>query len=143
LKVFHSKELGGVTTARVSQQLDKSATASVIDRVGALSRVEGDGELMASLVDIFFAEAVPMMAALRAALATNDAEKIEKAAHRLKGSVSIFCADAVTQAAFDLEKIGRSGNLANAAETFSRVEQLMAELEPALKQFRAELQPSS
>ena len=133
-----------MTTARVSQEKDKAATeVSVIDRAAALSRVEGDGELMVSLVDIFFVEAGSMMAGIRTALANQDAEKVEKTAHRLKGSVSIFCADAVTQAAFELERIGRSGNLTNATETFGRVEQLMAALEPALKQFRAELQPPS
>ena len=114
-----------------------------IDRAEALMRVEGDGELMASLVDIFFVEVGPMMASIRAAVASSDAEKLEKAAHRLKGSVSIFCAHTVTQAALELEKMGRGGNLATAGETFARVEQLMTALEPALKQFRTELQPSA
>ncbi len=121
----------------------QSQATEMIDRAGALSRVDGDGELMASLVDIFFAEAGPMMAAIRAAVAGNDPEKLEKAAHRLKGSVSIFGAGAVTQSAYELETMGRTGNLENAGETFARLEQLMSSLEAALKQFRSELRPSS
>jgi HPt (histidine-containing phosphotransfer) domain-containing protein len=73
---------------------------------------------------------------------SNDAAKLEKAAHRLKGSVSIFCANTVSQTAFELEKIGREGDLTKAAETLARLEQQMADLQPVLKQFRNELQPS-
>ncbi len=131
-----------MTSTGVSRQMDESENNGPIDRAGALSRVDGDGELMVSLVDIFFTEAGPMMAAIRAAVSGKDAENLEKAAHRLKGSVSIFCAEAVTQAAFELEKMGRSGDLGGAAATFARVEQLMGSLEPALKQFRNELQPA-
>ena len=118
-------------------------TADIIDRASALSRVDGDGELMASLLDIFFTEASPMMNAIRAAVTSNDPEKLEKAAHRLKGSTSIFCAEDTTQAALALEKMGRAGDITKAAEAFARLEQQMTSLQAALKQFRDELQSSS
>ncbi len=130
-----------MTNTGVSRQIDQGR--EVMDRAGALARVDGDGELLASLVDIYFTEVGPMLAALRTAVSNRDPEKLEKAAHRLKGSVSIFCAEAVTQAAFEPEKMGRSGDLENVAATFARVEQLVGMLEPALKQLRSEVQPSS
>ena len=134
-----------MTGTGISRQTSAPAqsTAGVMDRAGALSRVEGDGELMASLVDIFFIEAAAMMEAIRAAVAGSDPGKLEKAAHRLKGSVSIFCAEDATQAALALEKIGRDGDITNAAKAFVLLERQMANLQPALKQFRDELQPSS
>jgi two-component system, sensor histidine kinase and response regulator len=132
-----------MTSMGVRRSMNTSEHDRTIDRAEALSRVEGDSELMASLVDIFFAESGPMMAAIRSAVANNEPEKLEKTAHRLKGSVSIFCADAVAQVALELEKMGRNRNLACAAPAFARLEQLMSSLEPALKQFRSELLPSS
>jgi HPt (histidine-containing phosphotransfer) domain-containing protein len=132
-----------VASTGVSQQKSTPITADVIDRLKALSRVDGDGELMASLVDIFFTQATVMMETIRAAVASGDPGKLEEAAHRLKGSVSIFCAEDTTEAALTLEKIGRDGDIKNAAKALALLEQQMAKLQPALKQFRDELQPSS
>jgi len=133
-----------MTNIGVSQQnrAQSQAAGGVIDRARALARVDGDGELMVSLVDIFFTESAPLMEAIRTAVTSGDPVKLEKTAHRLKGSVSVFGAEAATQTAFELEKIGRDGNLTNAAEIFFRLEQQMASLQPALKQFRSELHPS-
>ena len=97
---------------------------------------------MVSLVDIFLTEAGPMMEAIRTAVASGEAGKLEKAAHRLKGSVSIFGAITVSQTAFELEQQGRAGDLTKTSETAARLEQLMANLQPALKQFYSELQLS-
>ena len=131
-----------MTSPGVSLQKGVHPSAADFDRAGALSRVDGDSELMASLLDIFFTETPPMMDAIRNSVKSCDDGKLEKAAHRLKGSVSIFCANTVSQTAFELEKIGRAGDLTKATETLTRLEQQMADLQPALKQFRNELQPS-
>jgi len=132
-----------VTSTGVSPKSVQSPSApDLINRAGALSRVDGDGDLMASLLDIFFTETGPMMEAIRTSVKCGDPGKIEKAAHRLKGSVSIFCADTVAQTALELERIGRGGDLTKANETLAHLEQQMADLQPALKQFRNELQPS-
>lgn len=133
-----------MTSTGVSRQKNASthSTAELIDRAEALSRVDGDRELMASLVDIFLTEAAPMMEAIRTAVTSGDTGKLEKAAHRLKGSVSIFGANTVSQTALELEKQGRVGDLTKTSETVARLGQLMASLQPALKQFQSELQLS-
>jgi HPt (histidine-containing phosphotransfer) domain-containing protein len=131
-----------VTSPGVSLQKGVQLSAADFDRAGALSRVDGDSELMVSLLDIFFTETAPMMDAIRTSVRSGDPSKLEKAAHRLKGSVSIFCANTVSQTAFELEKIGREGDITKAAETLVRLEQQIADLQPVLKQFRNELQPS-
>lgn len=124
----------------VSPGKNLHSAPALIDRAAALSRVDGDGELMSSLVDIFFTEAGPMMEAVRAAVTHSDSEKLEKAAHRLKGSISIFCAEAATLTAYEMEKMGRGGDLSKACEALARLEEQMTGLKPALKQFRTELQ---
>lgn len=133
-----------MTSSGVSRQKSSSDAASnVFDATEALARVDGDIELMSSLVDIFLTESRTMMETLRTAVGSGSAGKVEKAAHRLKGSVSIFGAKMVSDAAFELEKMGREGNVALAAKTFAQLEQQMSNLQSALKQFHRTLQSSS
>ena len=112
-----------MSNAGLSRKKSESthASAEVIDRAEALSRVDGDRELMTSLLDIFFSEARSMMEAVRTAVAKRDADKLEKAAHRLKGSVSIFGANTVSQTALELEKQGRGGDITKTAETAAQL----------------------
>jgi HPt (histidine-containing phosphotransfer) domain-containing protein len=132
-----------VTSTGVSRQKNATRdTAELIDRAEALARVDGDRELMASLVKIFLTEASPMMEAILTAVKSGDAGKLEKSAHRLKGSVSIFGANTISQTALELEKQGHDGDLTKISETAARLEQQMASLQPALKQFHSELQLS-
>jgi HPt (histidine-containing phosphotransfer) domain-containing protein len=133
-----------VAGTEASQPRNTPESATVLfDRVEALARVEGDTELLVDLIDIFFDIAGPMMEAIRAAVATNDPVKLEKAAHRLKGSVSIFGAHTVSETAFELEKMGRAGNLSRAADTLGQLEQQAIYLKLSLKQFYCELRSSS
>ena len=120
----------------------ESAT-DLFNSAEALARVDGDAELMANLIEIFFVESGPMMEAIRAAVASRDTGKLEKSAHRLKGSVSVFGARTVSATAFELEKMGRGGDLTNVAEFLEQLEQQITSLQPALRQFHRELQPSS
>jgi two-component system sensor histidine kinase/response regulator len=133
--------LAGTGISR-QKKAPESATG-LFDPAEALARVDGDIELMASLIDIFFTESVAMMEAIRDAVANHDTSKLEKAAHRLKGSVSIFGAQKVSATAFELEKMGRAEDLTQADGMLGQLEQQIAGLRPALKQFHCELQASS
>jgi two-component system sensor histidine kinase/response regulator len=118
-------------------------TGEMFNREEALSRVEGDGELMSSLVDIFVIEAGPMMEAIRGAVKSAHPIQLENTAHKLKGSVSIFCAEAVLQTASAMEQMGRNLDFSNVTEALAQLEQQMASLRPALQHFKNELQASS
>jgi len=133
-----------VDSTGISRQTNApESEINLLDRSEALSRVDGDGELLCSLVDIFFKEAGPMMVTIREAVTSHDPHKLEKSAHRLKGSVSVFAAHSVSQTAFDLEKMGRASDLSQVANTLARLEQQMTALQLELKQFHLELQTSS
>jgi two-component system, sensor histidine kinase and response regulator len=125
------------------QKVSNEPSVSVFDPKEALARVDGDIELMSNLVDLFLTESVAMMEAIRAAVANKSSGKVEKTAHRLKGSVSIFGAKIVSETALALETMGREGNLASASKTFALLEQEMAHLQFALKKFHQTLQSSS
>ncbi len=104
-----------------------------MDREVALSRVGGDAELLKEIAGLFLEDYPKVMAELREAVARLDAKAVERTAHGLKGSVANFGAQAVVESAFSLESMGRSQQLAQAAETLQTLERALAALRPELE----------
>jgi len=65
-------------------------------------------DFVRELVDTFFQEAPPMLAALRTALAAGQAETFRRTAHSLKSNASTFGALALATRARELEQGGVS-----------------------------------
>jgi PAS domain S-box-containing protein len=105
------------------QQLDESL---------ALSRVGGDIDLLKEVVELFLDDYPSTFEKIKGAVASHDARALEHHAHSLKGSVATFGANRAFEAAFALEKQGRSGELAGASDC-------VLELESALEALRPEL----
>ncbi len=105
------------------QQLDESL---------ALSRVGGDVELLKEVVELFLDDYPSTFEKIKGAVASRDATALEHAAHSLKGSVSTFGANRAFEAAFTLEKQGRSGDLTGAQDGVLQLEQALAALHPEL-----------
>jgi PAS domain S-box-containing protein len=105
------------------QQLDESL---------ALSRVGGDVELLKEVVELFLDDYPSTFEKIKGAVASRDATALEHAAHSLKGSVSTFGANRAFEAAFTLEKQGRSGDLTGAQDGVAQLEQALAALRPEL-----------
>jgi CheY-like chemotaxis protein len=110
------------------QQLDESL---------ALSRVGGDSELLKEVVELFLDDYPSTFEKIRSAVASRDASALEHHAHSLKGSVSTFGAGPAFEAAFALEKQGRSGDLTGVQDGLSRLEQALAALRPELVSLRS------
>ena len=106
-----------------------------------LGRLGGDADLLLELIDIFSTESVSMLAQLREAIDHLDAEGIERAAHKIKGSVSIFTVPKVTQSAFDLEMQGRNRDLKDVDLAFAKLKSQIEELVLALSGLRQQLCP--
>jgi CheY-like chemotaxis protein len=134
--------------------LDASALVPLIDRlIGAspptpapppepaferdefLSRLGGDEALALEVVEIFAAESPRMLTTLRAAIEANDAEAVQRAAHNLKGSVSVFGGRPVTRSALALEGMGREKSLAGARYAIITLEHEVERLNRALASF--------
>jgi CheY-like chemotaxis protein len=106
--------------------------APVFDIDGALEHAGGDRDLFQELCSLFLDEAPTLIAAIQEALNQQDAPGLQRAAHTLKGSVSVFCAPAAQKAAFALEQMGRDADLTKADEACGQLLKAMAELKPAL-----------
>ncbi len=97
------------------------ATASpapppIFDQQAAVTKVDGDLELLRELATMLRDDAPQLVAEVRGAVTAHDASRIEKSAHRLKGSMMPFCALQAVQAAQALETLGHGGDLSQADE---------------------------
>lgn len=99
------------------------ATLEIIDWKRGLAAADGDSTLLHDLLRIFANEAPAALDKLRSAVEMKDGAAIERAAHTLKGAVSNFGAEAVVQAALNIEIMGRQRDLEHAEEAFRSVEQ--------------------
>lgn len=106
---------------------------AVLDRNEGLRRVRGNEKLYHELVAVFLDDVPRLMGLLRMALANGSAQELHHAAHSLKGSASHLGAAAVAQSAWALEKIGRAGDLTDAADHFLLLEGDLHRLIPVLQ----------
>jgi HPt (histidine-containing phosphotransfer) domain-containing protein len=102
-----------------------------------LARLDGDVELARQLAEIFLDESPGMVNRLRTAVAEGSADAVQRAAHALKGSLSNFIDSGPTATAFELETMGRNGRLDEASRTLARLDDEIAGLVTALKEFQS------
>jgi two-component system, sensor histidine kinase and response regulator len=115
----------------------------VVNKSEVLSRLDGDAELLRELIDMFLADSNSLLEHVSKAVISQDPAGLERAAHKLKGSVSIFGSQAAIQAAQDLETMGHDRDLPHAGEVFAQLKNQIAELEEALGELRQETCPES
>jgi HPt (histidine-containing phosphotransfer) domain-containing protein len=94
------------------------------------------------LIEIFLADSGPLLERVSEAVTNQDAFALERAAHKLSGTVSIFGSRPATQAAIMLETMGRDRNLLHAEEALARLKDRMEALEEALGGLKQETCPS-
>jgi HPt (histidine-containing phosphotransfer) domain-containing protein len=111
------------------------SAASLFDPEVVLDRVGGDEELLREITEIFLSESPELLDEIRAAVQSEDASRLERSAHTLKGAVSNFGAQAATQAALHLETLGRRRDLRDASAALRSLELQFAALTPALEHF--------
>lgn len=100
----------------------------------------GNKKLLRSMISTFLADVPKKTAAIRRALARNNASQLASSAHSLKGAIAIFNASTSVAATRALEAMGRVGNLQGAPDEF-RV--LTVDLDRLAADLRAVLRKSS
>jgi HPt (histidine-containing phosphotransfer) domain-containing protein len=93
-----------------------------------LRSVEGDRGLLVELTGLLRESAPGMLADLRDAVFVSDTKKVERAAHRLRGSISIFRASDAVRTATTLERMGRGGDVAGGLNQCDRLEDQVRDL---------------
>lgn len=97
----------------------------------ALSHTEGNAALLREIVQLFLDEGPRQRMKIEQAFAAGDSVELARSAHSLKGTISVFGAEAAYNAAREVEMIGRSGDLTGFDEAWSR---LLVELDRLLQE---------
>jgi signal transduction histidine kinase/CheY-like chemotaxis protein len=109
---------------------------NILDEVEFLNQLEGDEELLLEIINIFFADSPLLLQQVLDAAASQDAVGLARAAHKLKGTVSVFGSRPATEAALVLETMGRVNDWGHADEALARLKLEVQALEKALGKLR-------
>lgn len=105
-------------------QLAKEKEPSpAMDLEVALSEFGNDKQALRSIMAVFFETIVTRISAIRSALVDKNAEVIFREAHAVKGEAANLFAQGLSKAAYELEQIGKSGDLNNALPVLARIEE--------------------
>ena len=104
------------------------------DMASSLERINGDLEFLIELADMLAHDAPVQVEEIRDAVDRNDAAKLERAAHRLKGSLLPFVAARAMPVAQSLETMGHTHELSNALQEFQVLNVEVKRLLAALKE---------
>jgi two-component system sensor histidine kinase/response regulator len=129
-------DLLGQVIARVSAGKEKKTApqnkTEAVDIRKLDSRFAGNEELKRQLMQVFLEEYPILMKDVRQALDKADSKALARSAHTVKGSLGYFEAQAASQAALEMEKLGRSGQMQNAQEFLARLEAEMEKVRDQL-----------
>jgi CheY-like chemotaxis protein/HPt (histidine-containing phosphotransfer) domain-containing protein len=104
----------------------------VLDRAAFLARVGGQVGLVRQVVEMFEADWPRRVAALRGALAAEDAAGLAKIAHGAVGALGALAAQEAVGTASRLEALARGGDLASVAGSLAELERQGERLRAAL-----------
>ena len=102
-------------------------------------RFEDDHDLLRQLAEVFLEDCPVRMATIADAFARDDAKALARAAHTLKGAVSVLCDNGPTPVVRELEVAAKNQDMAQARVIYPRLEHQME----ALRQNLLELVASS
>ena len=94
-----------------------------------LQEFNGDQTLLFEVIDEYIANVRQQMPKIAEALQEQDYETVWREAHSIKGGALNLAADALAGIAFELEKAGKSGDLANSSQLLARMEDELFRLE--------------
>ena len=97
----------------------RDACSQAFDRDEALRNVGGSEAVLTEMIELFATECPKQMADIAAAYESGDSHAVMRAAHTLKGSVSLFAAEAATAAARRIEIMARDGKLDDYPEAWA------------------------
>lgn len=104
-----------------------------------MEQVDGDVELLASIVDVYFDQREEIVGNVERAVAQRDAATLQLNAHSLKGAVSVFGAKPTREAAFVLEEIGASADWTGVEEALESLMTQLSGFEPELRALAARI----
>jgi CheY-like chemotaxis protein len=103
-----------------------------MDQEIALKRTGGKPQVLGQIAQLFLDEGPRLLGDIRRALTDQNGTELERAAHTLKGSADLFGAQAVVNAAWKLETMGRDRTLDGADDAYTVLKRELERLMPAI-----------
>jgi HPt (histidine-containing phosphotransfer) domain-containing protein len=101
----------------------------------ALQRLEGDAGIFEEQIEFFLHDSPALMEEVHSAIGARDPERLQAAAHRLKGLAAAFDDAATQETLGQLEEMGRLGDLERADDAWHRLQADLFRLQQALWYF--------
>lgn len=109
-----------------------------LDRDALVELLDGKLELIVTIIDAFLDDCSDYMTAIRAAVEAEDADRLTRAAHGLKGATGSLRAGPARDAAGVLEEMGQTGNFAGADAALETLEREIDRLQEALRALKTD-----
>ncbi len=113
-----------------SRQQEQNFGSIDLDKI--LSRLCGDRELLAELVEIYREDYPPLLVVVEQAIADRNGPAVQQSGHALKGLISNFLHNKTTSLALKIEKKGRCNDWAGIEEDFGQLKTASRQLIEAL-----------
>jgi PAS domain S-box-containing protein len=133
LHELSAKLAGALHAGQKPAETETPSPGGPIDWEGALDAVGGDSELLNAVIEAFFDESAMLMQQIETSIQQGDAAALNRAAHTLKGSLLSVGARRASAAAFKLERMGQSSDLANSGDAYRDLQRHMEIAAPVLK----------
>jgi CheY-like chemotaxis protein len=108
----------------------------LVDPDALLRELNGDRDLLGEVIATFLRESPPQLTKIRQAVADRDSQALERAAHRLKGSIGFFSTGGAFHAAWDLEQMSREGTWDRAGSVCNVLDGELSGLRDALSDLK-------
>lgn len=147
-KPFHLDELDALfkdsdekgPSGEVKKALPAPARAPIAN---LLERVGADEKLARTIVTTFLRDTPKRMAGIQKALQRKDSETLASLAHALKGSISLFGAEAARNYLQQLQDLGFAQDFPGLARVYEQLKEEIAELEESLRGYAGQKSPRS
>jgi len=117
------------------------ADAEVFDRRALLERLSQRHDLVRKMVGLFRSERPRMMASLKEALASGNAQVLASAAHAMKGAIGNLGALQAYAEVREIEELARRNQLPEAAAVLTKLERDIGRFQDALENLGNEMKP--
>ena len=101
----------------------------------AMSSTDDCIEDLQVLLEIWLRQSQTLLKEIRSSLLNRDSAMLRQAAHTLKGSLQILCAENAAEAALGLEYAGRDQRVDDGAALLAELESELDQIRPKVEEF--------
>jgi CheY-like chemotaxis protein len=128
---------GAINALFISRPAEPAPAEPALDEPALIAGFGGNRALLLEVAEVFLADSLGLMTAIRRAVDARDAGALVAPAHALKGSVGLFTQAGAYRTVQQLERMGKSGDVGGAAAACEELEADMAALHASLMELRA------